>query len=64
MAGEKWDGRQLFDGKLMVQPGYTFDGSEGGVAWMGKLSRCLITNVLSSGDILEWAERQDKEAVS
>ena len=33
MAGDKWEGRQPFDDKLMQVAEYTFDGVKGGVAW-------------------------------
>jgi hypothetical protein len=64
MAGDKWEGRQLFDDKLMVQAEYMYDGVKGGVAWKGKLSRYFITKVPALGDILKWAEKHGKDEVS
>ena len=49
MAGEKWEGRQLFDDKLMVQPEYMFDGVKGGVAWRGEVGRYFTTKVPALG---------------
>ena len=45
MAGDKWEGRQLFDDKLMVQPEFMFDCTTGGVAWKGKLGWYFTTRV-------------------
>jgi hypothetical protein len=64
MAGVTWEGRQLFDDKLMVQAEYMCDGVEGGVACKGKLSRFFITKVPALGDILKWAEKHGKDDVS
>jgi len=64
MAGDKWEGRQLFDDKLMQVAEYTSDGVKGGVAWKNKLIRYFTTKVPALGDILKWAEKHDKEVVS
>ena len=64
MAGDKWEGRQLFDDKLMVQADYMYDGVKGGVAWKGKLSRYFITKVPALGDVLKWSEKHGKGEVT
>jgi len=64
MAGDKWEGRQLFDDKLMVQADYMYDGVKGGVAWKGKLSRYFITKVPALGDVLKWSGKHGKDDVT